>query len=46
VEIGLVSAILVARYDWTFIAITASALALYIVSTILITDWRTTSAGR
>ena len=41
VEIGLVAAILVARYDWTFIAITASALALYIVSTILITDWRT-----
>jgi len=41
VEIGLVSAILVVRYDWTFIAITGSALALYIVSTILITDWRT-----
>jgi ATP-binding cassette subfamily B protein len=41
VEIGLVSAILVVRYDWTFIAITASALALYIVATILITDWRT-----
>ncbi len=41
VEIGLVSAILIVRYDWTFIAITASALALYIVATILITDWRT-----
>ena len=41
VEIGLVSVILVVRYDWTFIAITASALALYILSTILITDWRT-----
>jgi ATP-binding cassette subfamily B protein len=41
VEIGLVATILIARYDWTFIAITAAALALYIASTILITDWRT-----
>jgi len=41
VEIGLVAAILVARYDWTFIAITVSALTLYIAATILITDWRT-----
>ena len=31
VEIALVSAILIARYDWTFIAITLGALALYIV---------------
>jgi ATP-binding cassette subfamily B protein len=41
VEIGLVSAILIWRYDWTFIAITASALALYILATVLITEWRT-----
>jgi ATP-binding cassette subfamily B protein len=41
VEIGLVSAILVARYDWTFIAITLTALALYIAATVTITDWRT-----
>src|SRR5512141_1827753 len=41
VEIGLVSAILIVRYDWTFIAITACALVLYIASTILITEWRT-----
>jgi len=41
VEIGLVSTILIVRYDWTFIAITASALALYIAATVLITDWRT-----
>jgi ATP-binding cassette, subfamily B, heavy metal transporter len=41
VEIGLVSAILVVRYDWSFIAITASALVLYIAATVLITDWRT-----
>jgi len=41
VEIGLVSAILIVRYDWTFIAITAVALVLYIVATIGITEWRT-----
>jgi ABC-type transport system involved in Fe-S cluster assembly fused permease/ATPase subunit len=41
VEIGLVSAILIARYDWTFIAITLTALALYIAATVTITDWRT-----
>ena len=31
----------IARYDWTFIAITAGALALYIAFTVLITEWRT-----
>ena len=41
VEIGLVSAILVIRYDWTFIAITLIALALYILLTVVITEWRT-----
>ena len=41
VEIGLVTAILFARYDWTFVAITFAALALYIVFTVLITEWRT-----
>jgi ATP-binding cassette subfamily B protein len=41
VEISLVSAILVVRYDWTFIAITLTALTLYVAATILITDWRT-----
>jgi ATP-binding cassette subfamily B protein len=41
VEITLVSAILIARYDWTFIAITAGALTLYIICTVLITEWRT-----
>jgi len=41
VEISLVSAILIARYDWTFIAITGCALALYILCTVLITEWRT-----
>ena len=41
VEISLVSAVLIARYDWTFMAITAVALGLYILFTILITEWRT-----
>ena len=41
IEIGLVSAIMIVRYDWTFIAITVVALVLYIVCTIGITEWRT-----
>ncbi len=41
VEIALVSAILIARYDWTFMAITAGALAVYIAFTVFITEWRT-----
>ena len=41
VEITLVSAILIARYDWTFMAITAGALVLYIAFTVLVTEWRT-----
>ena len=41
VEITLVSAVLIARYDWTFMAITAVALTLYMLFTIMITEWRT-----
>ncbi len=41
VEITLVSVILYARYDWTFVGITAGALAVYIVFTVLVTEWRT-----
>src|SRR6266567_8979605 len=41
VEIALVSAILVARYDVWFIGITLGALVLYIAYTVTITDWRT-----
>ncbi len=41
VEITLVCAILIARYDWTFIAITVGALAGYVLFTVLITEWRT-----
>jgi len=40
VEIGLVAAILVARYDWSFVAITVVALVLYVTATVKITDWR------
>jgi ATP-binding cassette, subfamily B, heavy metal transporter len=41
VEIALVSGILIARYDWTFMAITAGALVVYIAFTVFITEWRT-----
>jgi ATP-binding cassette subfamily B protein len=41
VEIGLVSAILIVRYDVWFIAITLGALGLYILFTVSITEWRT-----
>jgi ATP-binding cassette subfamily B protein len=41
VEIALVAAILLAKYDWTFMAITAGALVLYIAFTIGVTEWRT-----
>jgi ATP-binding cassette subfamily B protein len=41
IEIALVSAILVARYDFWFIGITLAALLLYIVYTVTITEWRT-----
>ncbi|MFO1398162.1 MAG: ABC transporter ATP-binding protein/permease [Burkholderiales bacterium] len=41
VEIALVSAILIVRYDWTFMAITGAALVLYIAFTVSITEWRT-----
>jgi ATP-binding cassette, subfamily B, heavy metal transporter len=41
VEIALVSAILVIRYNFWFIGITLCALAIYIVYTVSITEWRT-----
>ncbi len=41
VEIVLVAVILATRYDWTFVAITGGALAVYIVYTISVTEWRT-----
>jgi ATP-binding cassette, subfamily B, heavy metal transporter len=41
IEIALVSAILIARYDVWFIGITLVALLLYIVYTVTVTEWRT-----
>ncbi len=41
IEIALVSAILIVRYDVWFIAITLGALVLYIFYTVTITEWRT-----
>jgi ATP-binding cassette, subfamily B, heavy metal transporter len=41
IEIALVSGILIVKYDWTFIATTLTALALYIVFTVVVTEWRT-----
>ena len=41
IEIGLVSAILVVRYDAWFIGITLVALVTYIAYTVTVTEWRT-----
>jgi ATP-binding cassette subfamily B protein len=41
IEIALVSAILIARYDIWLIGITLVALVLYIIYTVTITEWRT-----
>jgi ATP-binding cassette, subfamily B, heavy metal transporter len=40
-EISLVTILLAAKFDWTFVAITLSAIAVYIATTISITEWRT-----
>ncbi|MDY0011564.1 MAG: ABC transporter ATP-binding protein/permease [Rhodocyclaceae bacterium] len=42
VEIGLVIGILLAKYDLVFTLITLAALALYILFTVTVTNWRTT----
>src|SRR5688572_7630570 len=39
-EFALVAAVLLGRFDWRFAAITFGAVALYIVFTVLITEWR------
>jgi ATP-binding cassette, subfamily B, heavy metal transporter len=39
-EFGLVAAVLIARFDWRFAAITFGAVALYIAFTVLVTEWR------
>jgi ATP-binding cassette, subfamily B, heavy metal transporter len=40
-EITLVTLLLGAKFDWTFVAITLAAIAVYIGTTISITEWRT-----
>jgi ATP-binding cassette, subfamily B, heavy metal transporter len=39
-EFALVAAVLLARFDWRFAAITFGAVALYIAFTVLVTEWR------
>ncbi|VEB42601.1 Lipid A export ATP-binding/permease protein MsbA [Chromobacterium violaceum] len=40
-EIGMVTAILLHRYSWEFAVVTVGTIALYIVFTLLVTEWRT-----
>jgi ATP-binding cassette subfamily B protein len=39
-EVSIVCGILIARYDWTFAAITLSTLVVYIAFTFSVTEWR------
>jgi ATP-binding cassette subfamily B protein len=39
-EFGLVAAVLYAKFDWRFVAITFGAVAVYITFTVLVTEWR------
>ena len=39
-EFALVAAVLLAKFDWRFAAITFGAVAVYIAFTVLITEWR------
>jgi ATP-binding cassette subfamily B protein len=39
-EFGLVAAVLLAKFDWRFAAITFGAVAVYIAFTIAVTEWR------
>jgi ATP-binding cassette subfamily B protein len=39
-EFGLVAAVLLAKFDWRFPAVTFAAVAVYITFTIVVTEWR------
>ena len=39
-EFALVAAVLVAKFDWRFAAVTFGAVAVYIVFTVTVTEWR------
>jgi ABC-type transport system involved in Fe-S cluster assembly fused permease/ATPase subunit len=40
IEFGLVAAVLLAKFDWRFMAITAVAVVVYLIFTITVTEWR------
>ena len=39
-EFGLVAAVLLAKFDWRFVAVTFAAVALYIAYTFAVSEWR------
>src|SRR5690606_18809813 len=39
-EFALVAAVLIARFDWRFAAITFGAVGVYLAFTVLVTEWR------
>ena len=39
-EFALVAAVLIAKFDWRFAAVTFGAVAVYITFTVLVTEWR------
>src|SRR3990170_411875 len=39
-EFGLVALVLFARFDWRFVAVTFVAIAIYLVFTVSVTEWR------
>ena len=39
-EFALVAAVLIAKFDWRFAAVTFGAVAIYIAFTVMITEWR------
>src|SRR6202008_2687087 len=39
-EFALVAAVLIAKFDWRFAAITFGAVSIYILFTVLVTEWR------
>jgi ABC-type transport system involved in Fe-S cluster assembly fused permease/ATPase subunit len=40
-EFALVAAVLIGKFDWRFAAVTFGAVAVYLVFTVLVTEWRT-----
>ena len=46
IEIGLVAGILLVGYSWTYAAVIAVAVTLYIVFSVVVTEWRTSYVRR